>query len=479
MCEFGVAIEHQPARAQIERAFALAGGTLGLLMAQPEAGGQFRQRRWGVAGRAEHAVVLAIRALQRGEVIAAQAAQGRADQRAQDGVLMVPVGGNAGDVGERLIAGGTEAQFAIPAVLLVVDAAGQRGCGGHVEVVAGGGVFLLAVGQCRVQGAAGQLPLRAGPGHGFILGRALGRIVDVSEVTGTTAAVVEIAVGAVIQADIQRQIFVFEHPGCTRAQVIGDRIDGERIGRLPAQLALQIGFLDLALDTVEGREVLEVAVFVRGHERDRAEQPVAVAQRTAEETIHAAAVAVAERGDADIDLALGRCRRCTRAHQYQAGFAVGPVQRPLRPAQDLHRLHMVQHRVAQLAERNAIDIDRGPVDQKRVGLDTADGDEHVAELAHHVELHVGGQLVQVAELGDVRFFERFAVEHGDRHVALEVRGIAFAAGHYDAVQLGGLGGRGGLGPGGCTGQQRKRGEHGAGKYSVFHERPLGWWRAPR
>ncbi len=461
MRQRGIAVQHTATGAQIQRTGTLFGGAPCLLMAQAGAGGQLRHRREGVACGGEDAVVLALGGLPRGQVVAVQPMQRRADEGAEDRILAVAVGRHTGHPGQRLVAGRAEARLGRPFLLPVVDAAGQCRAVGHVEVVAGRGHLLIPPGSGHVQRAGLQLPLRTEAGHRFVLFGALGGIVDVGEVTGTAAAIERCAVGAVVEAGIQRQVFILEHARRAGAQMIGQRVHRNVIARLPAQLALQVAFADLAART--GRcEVLQVGVLIGAHERHRAGQAARLVQRPCQEAIESGAIAVAEPGAAHIDLALACISRAACAHQYQAGFAVGAVQRALRAAQHLHRLDLVEHGIAQLAERNAIDVDRGTIDQEWIGLDAADRDEHVAELAHRIELDVRRELVEVTELGDARFFQRLPVEHRHRQIALQVRGIALGTGDADTVERGrvsllGKGGQGRNEQGCCDERGSRRG----------------------
>ena len=173
-----------------------------------------------------------------------------------------------------------------------------------------------------------------------------------------------------------------------------------------------------------------------------------------------------------VGLALHFVARPARADQDQARFAVGAVQRALRPAQDFDLFDLVEHGVAQFAKRNVVDVDRGAVDQKRIGFDAANRNEHVAELTHRVELHVRHELVHVAQIAHAGVDERLAVEHGHRKVALQIRRVALAAGDDDAFQFGralrGL--RIGLRQNGARREQRERvaDEEGAEQESLEH-----------
>lgn len=160
---------------------------------------------------------------------------------------------------------------------------------------------------------------------------------------------------------------------------------------------------------VVGGEVSQVAVLVGRHEGQRSREAPTLRQRTGDEAIKAVAIAVAEPRAAQVGLPFHGIGRALGLHQNQAGLAVGPVERTLRPAQHFDGLHLVENRIAELLERNSVDVDRSAVDQEGVGFDSANGDVHIAQLPHRVELYIGSQLVQVTKLDDARFLEVFAV----------------------------------------------------------------------
>ncbi|MNV38963.1 hypothetical protein D3C71_1305270 [compost metagenome] len=57
-----------------------------------------------------------------------------------------------------------------------------------------------------------------------------------------------------------------------RAQVIGQRVHGDEVTGTPTQLALQIALPNLAFGAFKGRQITQVAVFIRRHEGQGARQ---------------------------------------------------------------------------------------------------------------------------------------------------------------------------------------------------------------